>query len=897
MMTPKIIERLLSGEKGNVYVCSIHKDRLVDARELHIASREAEKLQKFAKDKDVDGRSTFFCVSTIKRSRRNKDSALESHFLFADVDFKSVNGTKEEILSLLQCSMELPPSQIVFTGNGYHVYWFLDRPSLPDNQAAFENALRRLAWVVAGDPMVCHVAALLRYPGTHNSKRGQWTEVEVVGGSGCEYSFTTLTSWLSGVEEPVLTRRPRDRDANPFLAAAEDVGFRPPMNVEQELQDMVLGGGERGIHMTQLRAAASLMSAGVSVDEAVNQIIEATQRHAEPGWNMNSERRAVRRMCTDWLRKHPRDRDPDGASSSDPDGNAPDGEGGGTSGSRPPRRRRSASSASCANGSSDSNPESGDERAEDDNSEGDDGVVSLSQAREHKRRNLDDEPDSAVAPAKLKKIKKGNEHIALAPGILAAMAERDEHMLYTEGRMHLYRGGLWRIQTTDEEKSYIDYQTEIGCRALNISPTIRIASEVRAALRREPTIHKAHVAWDSHGHLPVKNGLIDPGTLELKDFRPDHYATASMNVLYDPEATAPKWVRFLEELLPSAETRNFLQECVGMAMVKVKPRSLTRALILLGPSFSGKSNVLNIISSLIDKEVNSTALEMLENSHGLVKFLNPHPWVLHEAFEQSRWEMSANVKALISGDPVTINVKNGPLVSHQYRGAVLWATNVPPQFKESSRAIETRIAVVKFKKVFDPGTVTGLAREAQDAGYSSISEMILDTERSGILNWALEGMRRAIDRGHFVFTQDMVSELEQIRNVSNVAVGFFSDCVEFHRDSMLHVSDLYAAFVAWWEENQGGATPSVSSLGRAIAAMSDPRMLHHVRFSRTRVSLGIRLNEEGLDLWTARANAANMERSTLRISGTQSEVNVSPIPERLLEREEVAEWVRSMWGE
>lgn len=860
-MTTRIIKKLLSGQLGNVYVCSIANDRRVDNAEQHVAERDEAKLAKFAKVRDVEGRGTFFCVSTMKRSRRNKESAIESHFLFADIDFKTVNGTKDEILVALQ-TLEVPPSLIVFTGNGFHVYWFLDRPSLPEDQAAFENALRRVAWVVAGDPMVCHVAALLRMPGTHNSKRGQWTEVEEVGGSGNDYSLPTLTAWLSSITTPAITYRPRERDSNPFLAAAADMGFRPPMDAAQALADMQSGGGEYGIHSTQLRVAASLMSSGVSVDEAVAQIMDATRPHADATWDMVAEEKAVRKMCTDWLRKHPRETEND----------------------EPPRTARTRRTARAT---------SAQDFRED---EGGGAVVSLSQAREH-RDDPDDEPDGAASAERPKKLKKGNEHSVLAPGILAAMAERGEHMLYTEGRMYLYRGGLWAMQSSDEEKCFVDYQVELGCRALNITANVRIANETKAALRRDPSIHRMHVPWDSHGKVPATNGLIHPRTLEIEDLKPEHYATTVMDVLHDPEAICPNWDKFLEELIPDQNIRDFLQECVGMAMVKTKPRALTRALILQGPSFSGKSNVLNIISALIDKEVNSTALEMLENSHGLVNFLKPSPWVLHEAFEQSRWEMSANVKALLSGDPITINVKNGPLVSHRYRGAVLWATNVPPQFKESSRAIETRIAVVKFKKVFDPATVTGMAKVARDGGYSSISEMILDTERSGLLNWALKGMVRAQERGHFVFTNEMVRELEEVRNVSNVAVGFFADCVEFDAGCMVKVTDIHAAFTAWWEENHGGNTPTPQSFGRAVSAMADPRIMQGVKYSNAKIVLGMRLSEEGMDFWTARSNSATMERSTLRISDRPDDVNVSPLPQSIRERRDVLDWVEELLGE
>lgn len=860
-MLPRIIERLLAGTTGNAYICSINPDRESNARdrERRVADRDARVIQDFAQTNDVPGRGTFFCVSTVKRSKRNKDNVVETPFLFADIDFKSVEGTKEEVLISLQ-GLDLPPSLIVFTGNGYHAYWFLDRPALIEDRALVENTLRRIAWALAGDPMVCHVATVLRYPGTHNSKRGQWTEIEEIWGDGDKYTLAGVVEWLDGIHDPVIARRARDRETNPFLAAADEMGFQAPMDVEQALRDMTPGGGDSGIHMTQLRAAASLMSAGASVDDATAQILEATRAHADSSWDMRAEEAAIRRMCQDWARKHPAEGTP----------------------ARRRRRRNEPEDTEMQNG---------------DGADGSGGnVVSLSQVREHRGDGDGDGGESGGKGGRKKRLKKGQEHVVLTAGILASLEDRGERILYTQGRMYLYRDGLWSMQTVDEERIFIDYQVESGCRALNIVATMRIAGETRGALRRLPELHVADVDWDGHGKIAVKNGLVDPETLELVSIRPDHYALSIMDVEYDRDARAPLWERLLEELIPDAPTRGFLQECVGMALIKSKSRALTRALILQGPSFSGKSTVLSIVSGLISDRVNSTPLSTLENSHGLVNFLSPHPWVLHEAFDQSRWEFSANVKLLLSGDSITVNIKNGPLVEHRYRGAVLWATNSPPQFKENTRAIETRIAIIKFKRAYDPGRVIGLAETAQSAGYESIAEMILAEERPGLLNWALEGMVRATRRKHFNLTIDMIRELEQVRSTSNVAVGFFEDCVEYDWGSMVRAIDLYAAFSIWWEENQGGSIPSPSALGRAIAAMADPRMIHGVHYAHSRVIVGVRLGALGLELWTAKANSVAMERSAMRISDREDAVNVSPLPEALRKRDEILDWIENSLG-
>jgi hypothetical protein len=58
-----------------------------------------------------------------------------------------------------------------------HLLWELDKPAPADERITI--ALKKLSTVVGGDPHVCHPAALLRMPGTHNSKFNAWHQVTV----------------------------------------------------------------------------------------------------------------------------------------------------------------------------------------------------------------------------------------------------------------------------------------------------------------------------------------------------------------------------------------------------------------------------------------------------------------------------------------------------------------------------------------------------------------------------------------------------------------------------------------------------------------------------------------------------------------------------------------------
>jgi len=98
------------------------------------------------------------------------------------------------------------------------------------------------------------------------------------------------------------------RPADNLYAAYGDVHGKQIVDIERRLDEMSYRGSEAAIHNTQLSVAAAMLTRGHDTDEVVEKLIEATRRAAGAEgdtWDWNEEERAIRRMCTDWLRKHP----------------------------------------------------------------------------------------------------------------------------------------------------------------------------------------------------------------------------------------------------------------------------------------------------------------------------------------------------------------------------------------------------------------------------------------------------------------------------------------------------------------------------------------------------------------------------------------------------------------
>ncbi len=284
-----------------------------------------------------------------------------------------------------------------------------------------------------------------------------------------------------------------------------------------------------------------------------------------------------------------------------------------------------------------------------------------------------------------------------------------------------------------------------------------------------------------------------------------------------------------------AATIAVIQELLGAGLVDDKPRELSRALIFQGGSNFGKSGLLEVLSGLFGSEVNATSIEELEGAHGMMKFVKRSPWVLHEAFDQRKWHFSSSVKAIITGEPISVNIKNGPMLSIRVKAPIFWGTNHPPQFKEATKAVTNRLTVIECKREFLEDKPVGAAIEARRLGLGKPSNLVLGTEMPGLLAWAVVGLQRALKRGRLLPTEAMSATVEEIRRDSNMVAGFLKDCCEHDPDRMISTPDFGLAFSAWWQAEKGEtySPPSNDAIGKALAAMSDPRIALEIRTGAT----------------------------------------------------------------
>jgi P4 family phage/plasmid primase-like protien len=392
--------------------------------------------------------------------------------------------------------------------------------------------------------------------------------------------------------------------------------------------------------------------------------------------------------------------------------------------------------------------------------------------------------------------------------------------------------------------------------------------------------------------VPTASGLVHPRTGKLSPAEPAHYATWRCVHRYEATADCPLWLEMVGDVFADREPDlraayvDLLQELAGAGLLDAKSKALSKALVLWGGQDSGKSGLIEVISGLFGDEVNTTSLTSLDGNHGTMGFIKRRPWVLYEAFNQNVWHLSSSVKTIISGEPIAINIKNGPILSQRFRAPILWATNHAPQFREATRAIVDRMVILQCRRTFEQDNPSGVALKAHRLGFTGPAELVLATEMEGVLAWALQGLRRALERGSFNVPAEAVAVGHQVRLDSNIVAEFVEDCIDFDPDAMISTADFAAAHSSWWVEHKGedSRMPSGDSVAKALRSLGDPRIAAdrvELRDMRKRYYAGIVLNEEGKLHWK---NAVTADRF-IRLGKTASTTDAASDPFRTIPRD------------
>lgn len=266
--------------------------------------------------------------------------------------------------------------------------------------------------------------------------------------------------------------------------------------------------------------------------------------------------------------------------------------------------------------------------------------------------------------------------------------------------------------------------------------------------------------------LNVRDGIVIEHTPKL-------ISNIQMNVNYNKDAKCPKFVEWIEGRFNNIEDIRVIQEIMGYLMVEnIKARKF---FIIHGASNSGKSTLLKIINDIIgENNISSIEVQRLEEqfktAHLKDKIAN-----IFDDIPASKIKENSIIKALVSGTPMNVEFKYKDCFEFKNKARLLFTCNELPISMDRTTGYYNRCLILSMDNVVD--------KEKIDVNLTG--ELL--SEKSGIVNWAVEGLKRLMENGYNFTSSTSINENITMYKDQNDSLQMFID-ENCKKDDDLYIS-------------------------------------------------------------------------------------------------------------
>ncbi len=408
--------------------------------------------------------------------------------------------------------------------------------------------------------------------------------------------------------------------------------------------------------------------------------------------------------------------------------------------------------------------------------------------------------------------KKNGEVAGINQAFWAGLYQRENIQFYepTEGEFYRYDPdtGLYGIVSEDRIKQ------EIAARILDVSrieklPTLehkRTNESLNAIISQLKGVSEKKGAFNrSRNVVHLGNGVIvfkEKNEADFCRFSPEFNSRNQCPIPYDENA---KCDRFLNELLypsMSADDALLLQKYSGLCLLG--KNLIQRLLILDGHEGRGKSTLALILQSLIG-QVNVTELrtKYLSDRFELFRYLKKNLLVGVDVPGDFLSEKGSHVlKGLVGGDWFDAEQKGGTN-SFQFQGSfcVIITSNshLHVHLDGDTGAWRRRLLIIRFEAPPPPKKIP------------EFNQLLIRDEGSGILRWALEGLRLLLEDiravGDVKLSESQNNTIEALLAESDSLRHFLTDSVVRDENSQLSVQEIIEAYAEYCPKKGWTAKP------------------------------------------------------------------------------------------
>ena len=309
------------------------------------------------------------------------------------------------------------------------------------------------------------------------------------------------------------------------------------------------------------------------------------------------------------------------------------------------------------------------------------------------------------------------------------MRDVSPNLIFAKEFFWFYQNGVWKQQ----EKRAIAGKIQSMIAAYNPSwVKSRLVEDIYRQVSRSLDMHFTG-EFDSQKNLVcLENCVLDTETLETLPHDRNLFQTINFPFAYVPDAKAPLWLKFLDEIFPknlygdTERTKARLQEWAGYCLIPTA--KLEKCLYLHGEDQNGKGVFLKILASMLGDNIVFVEPKNMFSRFQLIVIMGKLVNICSGI--KSHTVMSPAFENVVSGGPCTCDIK--------YKNKITFSPFAKHIFS-SNQELPSEFLACKFFRGLDMLT---FRRQFSEKDQDEMLVEKLQKEVAGIFNWALVGLQR-----------------------------------------------------------------------------------------------------------------------------------------------------------
>ncbi|HDH45387.1 MAG TPA: hypothetical protein ENG66_08435 [Thermococcus sp.] len=290
--------------------------------------------------------------------------------------------------------------------------------------------------------------------------------------------------------------------------------------------------------------------------------------------------------------------------------------------------------------------------------------------------------------------------------------------------------------------------------------------------------------------LNLKNGIFRLDRWMMEKHNPEILSLTQLPVEYDPNAKCPRIEKFFSEIV-SKEDIILLKEIVGFLLLP--DYRIQKAIMLHGEGANGKSTFIKLITAFLgNRNVSGIPLKDLISNRFSTAFLFGKFANVYPDIPSSELTSTGKFKALTGGDFISAEKKFKDQFEFENRAKLIFSANELPKTKDNTSAFYRRWLIVEFPNRF----------EGKNANQKLIDQLTTPGELSGLLNIALDSLKKIIKTGGFSRRETSQEISKRYERLSNPLSAFLEDCCLVSHDNSISKLKLYTAFKIYTKRNR-----------------------------------------------------------------------------------------------